>query len=412
MPSRRVQSSIQAEDPLRTSLFRQEAVEGLRPRLEGPVLAIQPVAFVRVARVFVALALCAIVAASLISAPMYLTVAGQLQPDSGMMTMRAPATGLLELAVPHNAEAVKQGQVLATVRSNESLGSGAAVVDAKRKALEARRQAQSLAIDGDISAARQEVRRLERQIDGVRAVLVTDKSAVAAAQELQGIADKQLARARTLLDSGLVTKQSVEDQERACAERRMAVIQASQAHRRSESEVLQLEAQLSAAQAKIQSALSQGAASLAAADSDLVDLDQRSSQSIVAPYAGNLSAFYARPGPVQRDDILFVLSSSDTIEAIAVVPEAVAQKLTVGTRAAVNVYGTSSLDLKVSEGTLTEVSSGVVAMPILGEPQVGHIARISIKRPAFKLSPGTRVSIKLQSKEQRLISWLFPALNS
>jgi multidrug resistance efflux pump len=191
----------------------------------------------------------------------------------------------------------------------------------------------------------------------------------------------------------------------------MAVIQANQAARRSESEILQLEAQLAAAQSRILSTRSQGVANLAAADSDLVDLEQRSSQSLIAPYAGKLSAVYARPGPVQRDDILFVLSSSDTIEAIAVVPEAVAQKLSVGTRAAVNVYGTSSLDMKVSEGTLTEVSSGVVSMSVLGEQQVGHIARISIKRPAFKLSPGTRVSIKLQAKEQRLISWLFPALN-
>lgn len=395
---------------MRKSLFRREAVEGLTPRLEGSILTAQRLPITNVAKALVAFVAVLAVTASAISAPVYLNVIGQLQSDTGLTTLRAPTSGFLSLSeqIP---EAVDKDFVLATIRNTDSFGARGQVVDAKRRALESRKVAQVAALESEISSARFEVKRLQRQIEAIQATVLVDKSALQAAEELQEMAERQLARARSLLADGVVTKQSVEDAERAAAERRVSVLQARQALRRDEGEILQLQAQLAASQSRVDSTASQGSANLALADSELVDLDQRASQSVTSPYAGKILAVHARPGLVQRDDVLFTLSSSDNIEAVAVVPESVAQKLAVGARATVQIFGTSLVDLKVSEGTLTDISKGVVSMSIMGEQQVGHIARIQIKRPAFKLSPGSRVAIKLQAKEQRLIGWLFPSIN-
>src|SRR6056297_1869478 len=176
-----------------SSLFRKEVLEARRDQWLGGISLVQPV------RGWI-LAGFAISAALLVLAFLFFgdytrrsRVSGQLVPSAGLVTVMAPAVGVIERLLVDEGESVERGEALAIVSVPRALASGESVADALSEVLQ-RRQAGT----ARESQSREELMRaqavgIERQIRIAR-------------EELEGIAkeattrDEQVRLARKILE--------------------------------------------------------------------------------------------------------------------------------------------------------------------------------------------------------------------
>ena len=305
-----------------SSLFRKEVLESRRNQWLGEISLVQPL------RGWI-LAGFAISAALLVLAFLFFgdytrrsRVSGQLVPSAGLITVMAPAVGVIERLLVDEGESVSRGQALAVVSVPRALASGESVADALSEALQRRQvgaareaqsreelmRAQAAGIEGQIRIAREE-------LEGIAAEAATRDEQVR-------LAEKILERYRRLSGDHFVSELELQQQEQIVLDQ-VSARQALERQRRSILRTIaQLEqslAEMPAQQATQDAVLEQ---ELAAIARDQVQTQTGAELLVKAPAAGIVASRTVETGQALQvgQPLLTLLPEGSGLEAQLLLP--------------------------------------------------------------------------------------------
>lgn len=178
-------------------LFRQAALENRQAKLLGEIILIRPLSFTLLTTG--ALAIAGLLLAFLIfgSYTKRSTVAGQLMPDTGVIKVYAPQSGVVTRKQVQEGQSVKQGETLFVLSSERQSSQGDTHANISRQValrqqslrdeLEKTRrlqQEEQATLSKKISALQTELNKIANQIDGQKKRIKLAEEGVARAQEL------------------------------------------------------------------------------------------------------------------------------------------------------------------------------------------------------------------------------------
>jgi membrane fusion protein len=277
-------------------LFRPEASEARRQRVEGEIVLTQPVA----AQALVLL-LCAV--AALLAAWVMLgrytrteTARGLLVTDSASAKVIAIRPGLVTELLVREGDLVRPGQRLATIRVEQSSDSGASAVAESLGAIDAQRglTGEQVRIAG--ARAESERRRIAAALAGLRRQradlepqLALQQDAVASAQglfeRLQGVADK-----------GFVSRVEVERRRQAWIAAREDLARLVQQHNALAAQEEGAAAELARVQADRSSEIVTAQVSAETLAQRRAELESQRAYAVTAPVGGRVAALQVAAG--------------------------------------------------------------------------------------------------------------------
>lgn len=230
-----------------SSLFRKEVLESRRNQWLGGVSLVQPL------RGWI-LAGFAISAALLVLAFLFFgdytrrsRVAGQLVPSAGLVTVMAPAVGVIERLLVDEGESVSRGQALAVVSVPRALASGESVADALSEALQRRHVGAAREARSREELMHAQAAGIERQIRIAREELEGIAKEAATRDEQVRLARKILERYRRLSGDRFVSELELQQQEQVVLDQ----VSARQGLERQRRSILRTIAQLEQSLAEI-----------------------------------------------------------------------------------------------------------------------------------------------------------------
>ncbi len=399
------------------NLFRPEAEDSLKPRMEGEVLALNPVSARRIVQVGGALAIGALVFASVATYSTYVPASGVLAPEAGLMQVRARSAGTLRAVSTAVGEEVRQAAVLGVLDKHSALASGALAPELAAKLLLQRKALARLESDARVAALIAQAHGLAEKARALERALDASVAASGPARQALAVSREQLERNERLVASGSSSKAAQEDLQRVAIDREMAVRQLEQSQ-------AQLRAELAAARAGAAEAQAQAASAKAAAqgsdallDAERLTLDAAAQEAVTAPLAGRVVAAPARPGPVGAGELLFVIAPKGELMAHLVLPEAAAARARPGQKVALRLQGQSSRGPVQLRGTVRSIAEGAVSGEGPNAPggfpslvELEPLAVADQHEAHALLRPGARIDARIQVETHTLLGWLFEPL--
>jgi membrane fusion protein len=191
------------------SLFRKEALQARQTPWLGEIVLARPISFGVAA---CAAAACAIAVCLFLAFGTYtkrVTVSGQLVPDSGLIKLYAPHTGIVVERRVHKGEVVKAGDLLYVVSTDtqNQLGSTQAAISSevgRREASLRAEQRRSRLIEQTEHAD------AEQKISSLQAQIATLDAQISGQRDRLALARRAVSRYRKLVAQGYVSQEQLE----------------------------------------------------------------------------------------------------------------------------------------------------------------------------------------------------------
>lgn len=247
------------------------------------------------------------------------SVAGQLVPLQGVVTLPAPVTGIVERLDAAEGDAASAGQALAIIQAPRAMpesGNGGAALEQQ-----IRQQKASLQ-DAQQQQLRQQASGLNEQLHAARRELLQIEAEAATRQRQTRLAREKLARYQSLEKAGAASAVSVQEQQSAVFEHEAQ----TQTLLRQAASTRRLLAQLEQALRELPS---QRAAARANHARDMAQLEQSEVQvrmdnrlAVTAPVAGVIAAQLVRQGQAVQagQPLLSLLPGQGTLQAHLLAP--------------------------------------------------------------------------------------------
>lgn len=252
------------------------------------------------------------------------SVAGQLVPLQGVVTLPAPVTGIVERLDAAEGDAASAGQALAIIQAPRAMpesGNGGAALEQQ-----IRQQKASLQAAQDAQQQQQQLRQqasgLNEQLQAARRELLQIEAEAATRQRQTRLAREKLARYQSLEKAGAASAVSVQEQQSAVFEHEAQ----TQTLLRQAASTRRLLAQLEQALRELPS---QRAAARANHARDMAQLEQSEVQvrmdnrlAVTAPVAGVIAAQLVRQGQAVQagQPLLSLLPGQGTLQAHLLAP--------------------------------------------------------------------------------------------
>lgn len=410
-----------------SSLFRKEVLESRRNQWLGGISLVQPLPGWILAGFAISAALLVLLFLFFGDYTRRSRVAGQLVPSAGLVTVMAPAVGVIERLLVDEGESVERGQALAIVSVPRALASGESVVDALGEALLSRQTGAVREAQSRQELMRAQAAGIERQIRIAR-------------EELQGIAeeadtrDKQVRLAQKILEryrrlSGdhFVSELELQKQEQIVLDQISARQALDRQHRSILRTIAQLEqrlAELPAQQATQDAVLEQ---ELAAIAGDSVQVQTGAELLVKAPAAGIVASRVVETGQgVQLGQpLLTVLPEGSSLEAQLLLPSRAIGFIGPGDSVLLRYQAFPHQKFGHHRGTVRQVSrsalahdsSSMTAAGGSGEPV--YRVRVELEAQTIMaygkpepLRPGMLVEADVLGESRKLYEWVLEPLYS
>ena len=395
-----------------TPLFRDEARESLKVRLEGEVVAFTPPSLRKLA-IGLAVAFTVLVGFSATATyTQYTSASGVLAPRAGLITVTAPFKGDVMSISGKLGDKVKAGEPLALLRQTQVQANGELSADRERQLLASRKaltgellQAKEAELDRTIAAALARVEGTKTSLAAARAVL---QSAM-----LQAEASKRyLEQQRKLIESGFLATTGATGAERTYLGDVQTIRQAEQALAAQQLELTNAEQGVAQAQTQRASLKAQSADATAMLDMETSKLESANEAAVTSQVAGTLAAVSAMRGPVTAGAPLFVVSPEGPVYAHLLLNEQAVHKAKVGQQVVLRLTTQSKEETARLTGVLEELSLAPIPTGQGDKPEQGYLAYVRLddasQKTRFPL--GARVEARLQVQTKTLLGWLFEPL--
>ena len=300
-------------------LFRPEVIRNHRSARLGGIAISQPLGAWLLTLAAAGMAAAIVAFLLLGSYTRRASVAGQLVPLQGVVTLPAPVTGIVERLDAAEGDAASAGQALAIIQAPRAMpesGNGGAALEQQ-----IRQQKASLQ-DAQQQQLRQQASGLNEQLHAARRELLQIEAEAATRQRQTRLAREKLARYQSLEKAGAASAVSVQEQQSAVFEHEAQ----TQTLLRQAASTRRLLAQLEQALRELPS---QRAAARANHARDMAQLEQSEVQvrmdnrlAVTAPVAGVIAAQLVRQGQAVQagQPLLSLLPGQGTLQAHLLAP--------------------------------------------------------------------------------------------
>ena len=409
-------------------LFRKEALEARRTQWLGGISLAQPL------RLWV-LTLGASVAALMILLFLFLgsytrrsTVTGQLVPTKGLITMLAPATGVISQLDHVEGDTLRAGQQLVAVVTPRATPGGGDTQAALEAGIEQRR-------DGLVSMKAAQQSQLEVQRVGLRAQLAIARRELAqieteveTRQDQSRIAGETLAKLKQLEEARYVSVLQIKQQESAALEytaQTQALQRQAIVARRSIVQLEQALRELPDQQKTTQAELRRDLAQLA---QERVETQARGALAVSAPVSGMITTQLVKQGQAVQvgQPLLSLLPSNSELEAELLVPSRAIGFIEPGDKVLLRFQAYPYQKFGHQLGRVAQISRSALSpgelVTLIGNSQQNEpFYRITVTLAhqsvtaygkAESLKPGMLLDADVLGEKRRLIEWVFEPLYS
>lgn len=407
------------------SLFRQEVMEARRGEWLGSIIVVAPLS--RWVLTLLAVALAAAILLFLVFGHYTRreTVAGQLVPSAGLLNIVAPSAGTLSKLHVHDGQAVKAGDVLLELSSDQdsaALGDTHVLVGQQLDAQRARLQA-------DLANQQQLAQQQAEALRGKLALLQAQLAQIAGQQAIvrQQVASNQhlLERIEPLGAKGYVSEVQIQQQ-------RAAVLDAQSQLKALVRQQLDTRQQLEAARQQLGQLPLDAVAKRNDTERQLAGVAQSIAQNelqratvLRAPRDGIVSAVLPKPGQMVSagQPLLAILPAGSTLQAQLLVPSRAVGFIDPGSRVVLRYEAFPYQKFGQQYGEVTDVSRSALGASdiaaLIGQQSQQPLYRVQVrldkpfvlaygKREALK--PGMTLQADILMDRRSLLEWVFEPL--
>lgn len=410
-----------------SSLFRKEVLESRRNQWLGGISLVQPL------RGWI-LAGFAISAALLVLAFLFWgdytrrsRVTGQLVPSAGLVTVMAPAVGVIERLLVDEGESVSRGQALAVVSVPRALTSGESVADALSEALQRRQVSTAREARSREELMHAQAAGIERQLGIAREELEGIAAEAATSDEQVRLARKILERYRRLSGDHFVSELELQQQQQIVLDQ----VSARQALERQRKSILRTIAQLEQelaempAQRATQDAVLEQ--ELAAIARDRVQAQTGAELLVKAPAAGIVASRVVEAGQAVQagQPLLTVLPEGSSLEAQLLLPSRAIGFIEPGDSVLLRYQAFPHQKFGHHRGTVRQVSRSAMAQENSsvagagGSSEPVYRLRVELEAQTIMaygkpepLRPGMLVEADILGENRKLYEWVLEPLYS
>ncbi|CCQ11311.1 probable secretion protein [Pseudoalteromonas luteoviolacea B = ATCC 29581] len=402
------------------SLFRKEVLAHKRHRLEGAVSLVQPPVFYRLAVLIVCIVLVSIIFLAIGQYTRKERVGGLIEPNTGILNLHAPQTGLVTEVLVSEGQEVQQGQALVRIASARHSTQGDELTEALLN--QYRFQKQLL-----LSQKEQ----LEKQHQLTLMQLNSEKSSlVARLQELEKQA--QTFASRVNLNQGMVEqigtlKGSGYVSELELTRQQDTLLALKQQSSTIQNEILSSQTLLSQLENRLVTLPLEHERNVAAMSAQIADIDielsntaQAQLAELRAPASGTVTGLLAKPGKSVNVDqnMLSILPRHAQMQAIIYVPAEAYGFINEGQTTRLRYHAFPYEKFGIYDGTITQVSASVIlpeeaAQPgIISKPAYRVVVSLAEQNitaygKATPLRAGMTLDADIVIEERSLLRWLF-----
>ena len=409
-------------------LFRKEVLDARRTQWLGTISLAQPLRL-WVLTLFAAFAALVIVVFLLLgSYTRRSTVAGQLVPSKGLVTVPAPATGVISQLDRAEGDALQVGQRLAVVTASRATPEIGDTQAALEQGIEQRRE-------GLVSIRAAQRSQLQVQANGLRAQLATARgelvqieAELVTRQDQSNIAKETLAKLKQLEDNHYVSALQIQQQESTALEYKaqtQALLRQAIAIRRNIAQIEQslheVPGQQQASQATLQRDLGQLA-------QERIETQTRGALVINAPITGIVAAQLIKAGQVVQagQPLMNLLPEGGDLEAELLVPSRAIGFIEPGDAVQLRYQAYPYQKFGHQLGKVRRISRSALSSSELGalagnaqQSEPYYRITVTLARQTIMaygkvepLRPGMLLEADVLGEKRRLIEWVFEPLYS
>ena len=347
-------------------------------------------------------------------------VPGGVSLDKGVASVIPSRTGIITQVFAIEGQAVKAGDQLAVIQSEESMLEGDTASKQVRHSLdrqESLMRAQEVLL---LQAATADRRRMQAQIDGDEAEAGQINAQIAYQTELVDAAQAAYDNAAIVAKGGFISRRDLEERHAVILSRRQQLAQMQQALSAKQAEIAELSR-------SIEQAARSAEAQEAGSKSSRIALSQQRAQAeasrgyiVRAPINGRITALTARPGqPAAVDQqMMIVVPDKALLRADLYIPDTAIGFIAPGQDVRLSVdafpyqsFGTVPAHITyISDTTVMRKAADGATTPV-------YLAVASIERPWVPflgrkraLLPGMSLSARVVTRKRSLLAWLFEPL--
>ena len=398
-------------------LFRKEVLEHRAERLHGDISLAVPMSWHVIGFTILGALVATFVFLALASYSRTETVSGAIVLDRGLAPIVPTRRGSVAALAVRDGQAVRAGDPLVRIRSEEDMVGGG--TDARRLVAALEQQDERLASQSALTmnAAGEEQGRLAAQLDGLRREIASLDVQIASQRRLIEVAAGEFQEMQGVAANGFISRRDLNQREAALIVRRQQLAQLDQSRAAKVAESAQLQRAIAQTGASARSQAAGVQSSRAALAQRRVEAESARGYVLTAPVDGIVTALTARLGqPADAQQPLMVVMPADARpRAELYVPTRAAGFLAPGqeVRLAIDAFPYQSFGtvqariVRISSVAIPRAGPDGASVPVylvtaeLAEPGVRAFGR---RQP---LLPGMTLSARIVTERQSLLRWLF-----
>ena len=410
------------------SLFRPEVLEAKRRSWLGGISLAQPLPLWLLTGFAVVAATAIVLFLIFGEYTRRSTVVGQLVPESGLVTVVAPTSGVLSQRIPNEGEQVAHSERLAVVAIPRATTTDGDVASGLRAGLEQRRggieqgyQSQAELLDAQQAGN-------EKQVATARQELAQIESQIATREQQVRLSNETLARFRSLAAQHYVSDVQLQQQQQAALDQlasQQALQQQAAAARRN---IAQLEQALREIPAQHAAQSAARARDLAQLESDRLQTDANGEVLVQSPVAGMVTSRLVQSGQsVQAGQpIMSLLPVGTQLQAQLLVPSSAVGFIEPGDTVLLRYQAFPYQKFGHYRGTVARISRSALSSgelgSLIGNAQAGqpyyrvivNLSRQSVTAygKAEPLLPGMLLEADILGERRKLYEWMLEPLYS
>ncbi|BBN83228.1 bacteriocin secretion protein [Pseudoalteromonas sp. A25] len=402
------------------NLFRKEVMENKRHRLEGAVSLVQPPLFSTLAVMIVTVVVISLIFLSIGKYTRKERVSGVIEPNTGILRLKAPQTGVIAEILVKEGQYVEEGAPLLRIASAKH----------SKHAVELN-QALLNQYNFQLSALEQRIEQQQRQNKLALNELSQQKtSAQARLQELLGQAktfsqrlelnEQMVSQIGTLKGTGYISELELQRQKDTLLSLKQQASSIQSERLSLQSQIEQLENQLEQLPLEQSDHLSQLQSQKAELQIQLSSIEQQRLGELRAPKSGVVSGLMAKVGKNvdSGQNLLSVLPENSQMQAIIFVPTSAFGFVKEGQPTRLRYHAFPYEKFGVYDGQVIEVSQSVIFPDETNTPGIitapAYRVVVAIEQQTVQaygkdsaLRPGMTLDADVIIEERSLLRWLF-----
>jgi len=404
-------------------LFRQEVADAHANRLWGDVILVQPLSTRAFAVLVGVIALCLGVFGACAEYARTETVVGFVAPDTGVSKLYPARPGTVTEVVAQVGDRVDAGSILMTVSSGLSLADGGGLEEAQADQLRAQQAELEAKIDTDARLLDQQQRRGAEQVETLKRQLEQLRSLRLLVEERRDIAEERRANLARLIDRGAATRSSFEEQRDLVLNLQAELLGLDRQLLTAGDELGRVRAELESAPLRARERRADVRFQLAQVQSQLNEVESRSSYAVQAPTAGRVAALQATPGGRVSPDVpvAVILPEGGKLQANLFVPTRAVGFVEPGQQVGVKYAAFPHQRFGIYSGRIVRLERAIlnpeeVQTPVpLREPAYRAVAELRTQEVvafgrAYPIQPGMLLEAEIVLERRSVLEWMLEPL--